>query len=162
MQFVEEAVRALEPIAVRYGLGVAPVGDDVVVLVGSDFAVQVMADFDVVHVAYIELPAGGAPRAVGLDAYLQDQRFTAEDRAQFGQPVGRTAYVLAALRVVVSGLSQRCDDILRGERAWLERLRRRDPARWRGGLPNAAVAAAVIEHLGVSSGGATPVGRRHA
>lgn len=148
MRFLEEAMQALAPVAVRYGLDVVPVGDDAVLLAGPNFAIQILADFDVVHTAYVEVAPGGEPRMVGLDTYLQDQRFTPEDRAQFGQPVGRTGHVLAALRVVVSGLSRRCDDILRGDRQWLRRLRDRDPYRWRGGSPSPSIAAAIREHFG--------------
>lgn len=143
--FMDEALRVTAPLAARYGLTPVRVGDDVLLLIGRDFGIQLLADFDTTHVAYVDAGPGGGLRVVGLDAYLQDQRFTPEDRAQFGRPVGRTEHVIAALRVVASGLANRCDDILRGERAWLTRLRSRDSARWRGGSPDPAVAAALCQ-----------------
>jgi hypothetical protein len=140
-EFIAEALQLTAPLTARYGLQPVPAADDVFLLVGRDFAVQLTADFDTTHVAYVDAGPAGRARVVGLDAYLQDHRFTPEDRARFGQPVGRVAHVLAALRVLVSGLLNRCDDILRGDRAWLTRLRGRDPSRWAGGPPDPTVDA---------------------
>lgn len=58
------------------------------------------------------------------------QRFTAEDRENYGHPVTVKDRLLGSLSVYASGLVNRCRDVLSGDKSWLERgsWRKEDPS----------------------------------
>lgn len=130
--FAQRASEVLAPVSREYRLRTLVVNDEELLLIGPDFALDFAADFDTVHVAYVERTRTGELVMVGIKPFLSEQRFTTEDRATFGQPVGRQGYLDASLRVITTGLARHADDILRGDRQWLLRLRSRDPVRWGG------------------------------
>jgi hypothetical protein len=49
------------------------------------------------------------------------QRFTLEDRENYGHPVTVKDRLLASLNVYASGLANRCRDVLSGDKSWLRR-----------------------------------------
>lgn len=144
--FVGDASELLAEPAHRFGLTLVPADASTLLLVGSDYAVLVGSDFDQVIVSFVDTAAPAHPRAYGVTTYVVTQRLTPADSALFGEPTTLSDRLRASLRVLASGLANRCADILSGDRAWLARLRSRDPVRWAGSPPSAVVLDALQKH----------------
>lgn len=100
-------------------------------LVGNNYALRFTADLDALDVEYIERSSHGQLCAYTL-RHLVMQRFTPEDRAQYGHPASIKERLMASLSVYASGLANRCGDVLSGEKSWLRK------EAWASGEPGAA------------------------
>lgn len=127
--FLDEVEALLQEPAREFGLVLAALTRTDVALVGDTYAILLSAGLDDVDVTYVEISPDGRLDAYNIGTWI-GRRFLPADRVLFDAPVGRAEYVRAALRVVASGLVNRCADILGGDRTWLRTLRRRDPVAW--------------------------------
>jgi hypothetical protein len=110
----------LGPVIEEYRLKVIRVDDEEALVVGSNYALQFSADRDSLDVAYIERNSRSRLAAYTLRPLVM-QRFTPEDRANYGHPVTVKDRLLASLSVYASGLANRCRDVLSGDKSWLRR-----------------------------------------
>jgi hypothetical protein len=124
------------PVLAQYGLTVVAVNGIEALLVCPKYALHFMADREGVEVAYIERDKKGLLAEFGL-GHLFFDRFTDEDSARYGQPVGINEHIDASIRVKASGLINRCQDVLAGETGWIRRHA------WTPSRPSAAVEQAV-------------------
>lgn len=122
----------LRSLIEEYKLKVIRVDDEEVLVVGSNYALRFSADRDSLDVAYIDRN-GRSGLAVYTLRPLAMQRFMPEDRANYGNPVTVKDRLLASLSVYASGLSNRCRDVLGGDKSWLKR------DSWSEGSPSVAI-----------------------
>lgn len=127
--FTSQAHDLLAEACRRFGLRLVALDESNVALVGTTHAVVIGDDRDDVLVFYVERRLGGRLLAYNIGTWV-DGRFTPEDRATYGSPHSLVEYRDAALRVVATGLTYRCADVLSGDRGWLDALRKRDPDSW--------------------------------
>ncbi|MDR1163762.1 MAG: hypothetical protein LBM17_08035 [Candidatus Accumulibacter sp.] len=137
MDFRAQVEKYFKEATDRYHLRVVPFHDSKVFLAGSDYAVSITWSRDGIDVWYYELTAKGAFVHYCIDDMITKFRFSAEDNKHYGNP-GNTLddRNCALLRVVASRLTNRCGDILSGDRAWLGVLRDKDRASWEGWFVN--------------------------
>ena len=115
----------------EYRLNVIRVDDEDALVVGPNYALRFSADRDSLDVTYIDRDRRSQFAAYTLRPLVM-QRFTPEDRANYGRPMTVKDRLLASLSVYASGLANRCRDILGGDKSWLKR------DSWaEGGLPPA-------------------------
>jgi len=110
----------LRSVIEEYRLKVIRVDDEEALVVGSSYALRFSADRDSLDVAYIERNSRSKLTAYTLRPLVM-QRFTPEDRANYGHPVTLKDRLLASLSVYASGLANSCRDILSGDKSWLRR-----------------------------------------
>jgi hypothetical protein len=86
-----------------------------------------------IDIDYIEYRAKINFRQIPISNYLNMRRFADDDRIEYGPSVEDPVQRLeSSLRVISSGLSHRCNDILSGDKKWLELLRLHDRNSWEG------------------------------
>ncbi|MHB1059897.1 MAG: hypothetical protein ACYC0F_18645 [Rhodanobacter sp.] len=110
----------LGPVIEEYRLKIIRVDDEEALVVGSNYALRFAADRDSLDVAYIERNSRSRLTAYTLRPLVM-QRFTPEDRANYGHPMTVKDRLLASLSVYASGLANRCRDVLSGDKSWLRR-----------------------------------------
>ncbi len=133
MNFKAEVERSFHEAILRHQLRVLLVDQSEVLLAGKRFALSISYGRDGVDVGYVEVIGNGNFSFLLITNMLGVVRFLPEDRALFGSPGNAVdEQVRASLRVISSGVTNRCSDILEGERAWLDVLRKKDPAAYKG------------------------------
>lgn len=108
------------PLIEEYRLRVIRIDDAEALVVGSNYALRFAADRDSLDVTYIERDNRAQLAAYTLRPLVM-QRFTPEDRANYGHPATMKDRLLASLSVYASGLANRCRDVLSGDKSWLRR-----------------------------------------
>lgn len=102
-------------------------------LVGRGFAISISYDREGVDVGYVECSGNGTWTFHHITNMLARQRFMQQDRDLYGVPPDVVdERIKASLRVIASGLTNRCDDILGGDKSWLTSLRKKDAEKWKG------------------------------
>jgi hypothetical protein len=147
LNFLQECTHAFADLISRHRLTVVGVDDSEILLLGKTFSLSIAFDREGLDVCYIDQTNLGY-LSYRLSTYLGAHRFTTDDRAQYGQPATVQDRILASLRVYASGLGQRCDDILRGDKAWLAALKKRDGALWAGLKPSERVLQVLVRASG--------------
>lgn len=133
MNFKEEVERSFHDAILGYQHQVRTVDNSEVLLVGKRFALSISHGRDGVEIGYVEVVGNGKYSFLSITRFLGALRFLPEDRALFGAPEGTVdEQIRASLRVISSGITNRCSDILEGETLWLDGLRKKDPAAYEG------------------------------
>lgn len=133
MNFKEEVERSFHDAILGHQLQVRTVDQSEVLLVGKRFALSISHGRDGVEIGYVEVVGNGKYSFLSITRFLGALRFLPEDRALFGAPEGTVdEQIRASLRVISSGIINRCSDILEGETLWLDGLRKKDPAAYEG------------------------------
>ena len=133
MNFKEEVERSFHDAILGHQLQVRTVDNSEVLLVGKRFALSISHGRDGVEIGYVEVVGDGKYSFLSITRFLGVLRFLPEDRALFGAPGGTVdEQIRASLRVISSGVTNRCSDILEGEKSWLDSLRKKDPAAYKG------------------------------
>lgn len=110
----------LRSVIEEFRLKIIRVDDEEALVVGSNYALRFSADRDSLDVAYIERNNRSRLTAYTLRPLVM-QRFTPDDRANYGHPMTVKDRLLASLSVYASGLANRCRDVLSGDKSWLKR-----------------------------------------
>lgn len=126
----------LRPVLDQHHLVVVSVDAFEALLIGRQYALHFTADRDGLDASYIERNEHGQLDAFTLRPLVM-QRFTPVDRAHYGSPTTVDERIAASVRVYASGLGNRCQDVLGGEKSWLQRTA------WRASKPNALVERAL-------------------
>lgn len=147
MDFKQEVEQHFKEAISRYQMRVVPFDQSEVLLVGQDFSLSVSHDRESVEICYIEPTTRGAFAFYRITNMLGMHRFLPNDRKLFGNPSNTEEQVRASLRVISSGLTNRCADILSGNREWLNDLRKKDPASWKGQPLDAMLSAVLLPVL---------------
>lgn len=148
MDFKTEVEQHFKEVISRYQMQAVPFDQSEVLLVGKDFALSVSYDREGVEIGYIEPASEGAFAYHRITNMLGIHRFLPDDRKLFGNPANTVEdQVRASLRVIASGLTNRCVDILSGDRAWLNDLRKKDSASWKGQPLNVKLSAVLLPLL---------------
>jgi len=123
----------LKEVLSRHNLRLITLDQSEVLLIGRGFAISVSYDREGVDVGYLELTSDGAWLFHRITNMLATQRFTQQDRDLYGAPPAVVdERIKASLRVIASGLTNRCDDIFGGDKSWLTSLRKKDAEKWKG------------------------------
>jgi hypothetical protein len=110
----------LQPALERFDVRLLRADATEAIFLGANFALHLFAFRDDVDLFYVERGPDSRLLEYALRPLVM-ARFTKEDNALYGDP-GTTREVLAAgLAVYAAGLPARCEDLLRGERGWLQR-----------------------------------------
>lgn len=151
MDFKTEVEQHFKEAINRYQMRVLPLDQSEVFLVGKGFALSVSYDREGVDIGYVEPVPGSAFVFHRITNMLGMQRFLPDDRKLFGSPANTVEeQVRASLRVIAAGLTNRCADILSGDKAWLGALRKKDSASWKGQPVNARMSAVLLPVLSIS------------
>ena len=106
----------------KYDLTLVPYDKEEAYLVGSNFGLRFVAEWEGVDLTYIAQNGKG-----GWSEYyprvLLENRFKPQDRLAYGQPQCRAAIRAASLRVHASAITREFDDVLRGDQKWLNKER---------------------------------------
>jgi hypothetical protein len=118
--FEQIARKMLTPVAQKYGLKFAALDGDEFFLIGQGFAFWVFADpRDGADVWYVTIDNSGNVLTYTL-MYLMEERFTSEDSANYGDPNSLDERVSADLRTAAAWLMNKCQDVLTGDKSWLQ------------------------------------------
>lgn len=120
------------PIINEYHLKVIGINACEALVIGPNYALLVGADRDGVEVEYIDRDQRHQLAVYGLRS-LTMERFTPEDRSNYGQPSTKEERLVASLNVYAAGLANRCRDVLSGDKSWLKR------DRWQGLKLNSSI-----------------------
>jgi hypothetical protein len=131
LDFNDLVARNFSLICDEFKLHFNTIDSNEVLLVARGFAIDIARDFDSVNMAYIA-QEGVDIRSFPISGTEIERRFTKEDRAVYGNPVGLEETLDATLRVYAAGLHNRCKDILLGQDVWLKKLRAKDRQAWSG------------------------------
>ncbi len=115
----------------KFNLRCVPVSNDECLLIGNGYALSIGLDREGLDIRYIA-KTNTDWRSYRITNYLVTQRLSADDSAKYGSPTTYGDRILSSLRVFVSGLQNRGQDILSGDDSWLKELKRRDPDSWVG------------------------------
>lgn len=129
MDLATTLTETLQPALERFEVRLLRVDATEAIFLGSSFALHLFTFRDDVDMFYVERGADSKLLEYALRP-LQMARFTAADNAVYGDPVTTREVLAAGLAVFASGLSKRCQDLLRGEKAWLKR------DQWEGSAAN--------------------------
>lgn len=111
----------------EFGLRVVAFDDEQAFLIGTNFILDIAAERDGVEIDYLERAADGELHAYSL-RHLLKARFSPRDRdahLKHGEPMGVAARRSASLDYYVSITTERCRDLLAGDKSWLDRDRDR-------------------------------------
>ena len=103
----------------EYQLDVVGLNAAEALIVGSDYALRFSGDREGLDVSYIERSEGESFVAYTLRPLVM-QRFTPQDRANYGSPHSPEQRLAASVSVYAAGLANRCADLLSGDRSWLK------------------------------------------
>jgi hypothetical protein len=120
MELATTLTEKLQPALERFGVTLLRVDETEAIFLGSTFGLHLFTFRDDVDLFYIERGADAKLLEFPLRP-LTMARFTHEDNALYGDPVSIRDVLASGLAVYASGLSERCQDVLRGEKAWLKR-----------------------------------------
>ena len=169
LNFKLEVEEIFKEAILNFKLRVFLVDESEVLLAGERFALSFSYDREGVDIGYVESAIDGGFLFHRITNFIGMSRFSSEDRLCYGCPEDTVeGRVRASLRVVYSGLTKRCVDILSGDRAWINALREKDREAYKGLLVSARVAACLssiwCEVMGNESGNSTgdqaPLGER--
>lgn len=148
MDFKVEVEKHFSMAITNYQLRVLAFDQYEVILLGNGFALCLSYDREGVNVGYIEITSDHSFILHRITNFIGMNRFLPEDRQLFGSPPNTTEeQVRSSLRVIASGITHRCKDILSGEKTWLENLRRKDSTSWKGQALNNSMLALIISEL---------------
>lgn len=147
MNFKLEVEGVFREAILDFKLRVVLVDESEALLTGDRFALSLSCDREGVDIGYIESMVGDGFLFHRITNFIGMNRFLSEDRCCYGCPEDTVeGHVRASLRVVCSGLTKRCADILSGDRAWLNALREKDRETYKG-LPVSARVAACLSSI---------------
>lgn len=109
------------PLIRGYGFEFAILDGDEFFLIGNGFALYIFVDRQDrrADVWYVLPNSKGEILAYTL-MYIQKNRYTQEDFSLYGNPNSVDEKIKSDMRVDVSGLMNRCQDILTGDTSWLK------------------------------------------
>lgn len=122
MQDYEPMVReCYAPIIEKYKFQFAKFADEQFFLIGNGFALWVFADKREAYgdIGYVSVDKKGVIRAYSL-MDINENRFTPQDRECYGDPTTADGRIESDFKVDCTGLMNRCNDILSGDKQWLE------------------------------------------
>ena len=132
-------VASFDTVAEKFRLRVVLLdASGVLALCRDVYALWVSCDLEGSH-SHIECGDETRTRSYRLTNFLSTQRLETSDRRLYGNSVHAKDRRVGSLRVLASGLANRCADILSGDEAWLMALRKKDSALWSGDVPPARV-----------------------
>jgi hypothetical protein len=134
------AAEELARLVGEYGLRLISLDSYEVFLMGPGYVLDFAADREGVELSYIECGDKGQLTAYTMRPLIM-KRFRPEDRENFGSPITLRDRWAAALRVYAAGLRNRCQDVLKGERGWINR------SEWRIENPSAKLQEAIKKHV---------------
>jgi hypothetical protein len=144
--FLAEVQQSFRAIISRFGFRVVAVNDHECLLVGNGFALLIGYSREGLYVCYIERIKNDW-KLYWITGFVTG-RFTQEDSSQYGPPAfGIVDRTRAEIRVCVSGLENRCADILSGDQAWLMRLKDHDARGCAGRSPHAKLKEILSKEL---------------
>jgi len=120
MDLASTLTEKLQPALERHGVHLLRVDATEAIFLGATFGLHLFTFRDDVDLFYIERGADSKLMEFALRPLVM-ARFTKEDNAVYGDPVTTREVLAAGLAVYASGLCARCEDLLRGEKAWLKR-----------------------------------------
>lgn len=148
MELKIEVEQHFKDVISRHHLHALPFDQTEVLLIGNGYALSISYSREGVEVGYVEPIGEGTFVFHRITNMLGMQRFLADDRKLFGNPAHTVEeQVRASLRVIAAGLLNRCSDILSGDKAWLDALRKKDSTQWKGlpvGAPMSAALSSVL------------------
>jgi len=108
------------PLIKQYNLEFAAMDNDEFFLIGHGFALWVTVDpRDEAKTWYVSIDKNGELKTYTM-MYISKERFTAEDRALYGNPTSFDERVTAIFKIKCSGFMNHCQDILSGDKTWLQ------------------------------------------
>lgn len=122
MKSYEQMAReTYKPLVNRYDLKFVVINTDEFFLIGSGFALWIFVDLRDrrADTWYVSVDDYGNVLTYTL-MYINKERFTSEDRANYGKPIEFNDYIEGDMRVICSGLLNHCRDILAGDKMWLQ------------------------------------------
>lgn len=119
--YEQMARRIYAPIVKSFNLEFAVLDNDEFFLIGSGFALWIFIDprDRRADTWYISIDDNGNVWTYTL-MYINKQRFTTRDRVHYGDPIEFDDYIKGDMRVICSGLLNHCQDILTGDKTWLQ------------------------------------------
>lgn len=127
----KEASKLLDSPIKEFNLSISYIDEYECLISGQNYSLSIALEPDGIEINYIDSTSKDG-RSYRLTNYLSTQRFTATDRALFGSPSSKDERAHSSLRVFASGITNQCTDILRGDKTWLEVLKKKDPDSWKG------------------------------
>jgi hypothetical protein len=110
----------LQPALERFEVRLLRADETEAIFLGSGFALHLFTFRDDVDLFYVERGGDSKLLEYALRPLVM-ARFTKEDNALYGDPVTTREVLASGLAVFAAGLTARCEDLLRGEKAWLKR-----------------------------------------
>jgi hypothetical protein len=110
----------LQPALERFDVRLLRADATEAIFLGSTFALHLFAFRDDVDLFYVERGADSKLLEYALRPLVM-ARFTKEDNAVYGDPATTREVLASGLAVFAAGLTARCEDLLRGDKAWLKR-----------------------------------------
>lgn len=151
MNFRLEVEQHLSEAISNFKLQLCPVDNSQIILIGKHFALTVSRDRENIEVGYVEFSSQKSFMFHRITNFIGLNRFLPADSACYGHPDNSIeAQFRASFRVVVSGLTNRCKDILEGDKSWLIELRRKDEMAWKGEPLNSRLKAVVNKYLALN------------
>jgi len=120
MDLATTLTEKLQPALARFDVRLIRVDATEAIFLGSTFGLHLFMFRDDVDLFYIERGADSKLQEYALRPLVM-ARFTSEDNAVYGDPVTTREVLAAGLAVYAAGLCARCEDLLRGDKAWLKR-----------------------------------------
>jgi hypothetical protein len=120
MDLATTLTEKLQPALERFGVRLIRADATEAIFLGATFGLHLFTFRDDVDLFYIERGADSKLLEYALRPLVM-ARFTSEDNAVYGDPVTTREVLAAGLAVYAAGLCARCEDLLRGEKAWLKR-----------------------------------------
>ncbi|HLA73257.1 MAG TPA: hypothetical protein VK624_17240 [Steroidobacteraceae bacterium] len=120
MDLATTLTEKLQPALERFNVRLIRADATEAIFLGSTFGLHLFTFRDDVDLFYIERGADSKLMEYALRPLVM-ARFTSEDNAVYGDPVTTREVLAAGLAVYAVGLCARCEDLLRGEKAWLRR-----------------------------------------
>ena len=120
MDLATTLTEKLQPALERFDVRLLRVDATEAIFLGATFGLHLFTFRDDVDLFYIERGADSKLMEYALRPLVM-ARFTSEDNAVYGDPVTTREVLAAGLAVYAVGLCARCEDLLRGEKAWLRR-----------------------------------------
>jgi hypothetical protein len=120
MDLATTLTETLQPALERFEVRLLRADATEAIFLGPTFALHLFTFRDDVDLFYVERGADSKLLEYALRPLVME-RFTPEDNAIYGDPVTTREVLAAGLAVFASGLANRCQDLLRGEKGWIKR-----------------------------------------
>jgi len=120
MDLATTLTEKLQPALERFDVRLIRADATEAIFLGTTFGLHLFTFRDDVDLFYIERGADSKLLEYALRPLVM-ARFTNDDNAVYGDPVTIREVLAAGLAVYAVGLCARCEDLLRGEKAWLRR-----------------------------------------